>query len=166
MPRTKKSNTEGKETKVEVKKKTSEPSYYAAIGRRKEAVASVRLYVGDGEIKVKEKAVKKGEMMVNNRLIEDYFKGEVYSKLYFEPFRTTNTVGRFSVVANIIGGGISGQLGAFVHGVSRALEKIDKEKFRPILKKKGFMTRDSRTKQRRKAGFAQKSRAKKQSPKR
>ncbi|MEK7119097.1 MAG: 30S ribosomal protein S9, partial [Patescibacteria group bacterium] len=87
-------------------------------------------------------------------------------KMYLEPFRTTNTVGRFAVSVQAAGGGLSGQLGAVIHGISRALEKVDKEKFRPILKKRGFMTRDPRAKQRRKAGYAGKSRARKQSPKR
>ena len=64
-------------------------------------------------------------------------------KLYLEPFRTTNTIGRFAVSALIEGGGNRGQLGAFIHAVSRALEQVDKEKFHSILKKKGFLTRDS-----------------------
>jgi small subunit ribosomal protein S9 len=127
----------------------------------------VRLYVvNDSEIQISGKTLKKGEILVNNRPIESYFPGEIYKKLYLEPFRTTNTIGRFAVSAKISGGGLSGQLGAFIHGVSRALVKVDEEKLRPILKKRGFLTRDSRIKERRKAGFAQKARAKKQSPKR
>ena len=86
--------------------------------------------------------------------------------MYQEPFRTTNTLGRFAVSITTTGGGIFGQLGAAIHGLSRALEKVDKEKFRPILKKRGLMTRDPRKKERRKAGFAGKARARKQSPKR
>jgi small subunit ribosomal protein S9 len=73
---------------------------------------------------------------------------------------------RFATTIKTSGGGLMGQLDAIVLGISRALEKVDQEKFRPILKKRGFMTRDPRAKQRRKAGFAGKSRAKKQSPKR
>ena len=94
------------------------------------------------------------------------FPGEVFKKMYQEPFRTTNTMSRFAVSIKVKGGGLSGQLGAVIHGISRALEKVDKEKFRPILKKRGFMMRDPRAKQRRKAGFAGKARARKQSPKR
>lgn len=154
-------------TKKETTKTAKEPSFYQAVGRRKESTARVMLYVTTGEeVKVKDKILKKGEIMVNFRPVEKYFPGEVFQKTYLEPFRTTNTVGRFAVSALITGGGLSGQLGAFVHGVSRALEKADKEKFRSILKKKGLLTRDSRVKERRKAGFAQKARAKKQSPKR
>lgn len=143
------------------------PSYYEAVGRRREATARVRLYVvGDQAVKVGEKEVEKGAIVVNARPVEQYFPGEVYKKMCFEPFRTTNTMNRFATSVKVSGGGLSGQLGALVLGVSRALEKVDKEKFRPILKKRGFMTRDPRAKQRRKAGFAGKARARKQSPKR
>lgn len=163
MPKKLKEIAKTKETKV--KEKTE---FYQGVGRRKEATVRVKLFVVNSEegIPLKDKMLKKGEMLVNYRPIEQYFPGEVYKKIYLEPFRTTNTLGRFSVSAIVSGGGSFGQLGAFVHGVSRALEKVDKEKFRPILKKRGFMTRDPRTKERRKAGFAQKARAKKQSPKR
>lgn len=155
-----------KET-VEVKKEAKKTSYYQAVGRRREASAVVRLYVvSDGEISVRGMTLKKGDMVVNKRPIDKYFAGEIYQKIYTEPFRITNTVGRFAVSAQVTGGGPSGQMGAFVHGVARALEKADREKFRPILKKDGFMTRDPRAKERRKAGYAQKARARKQSPKR
>ncbi len=142
-------------------------SYYEAVGRRKESSARVRLYVASsGSVTIGGVTVEKGDMIVNSRPVEKYFPGEVFKKMYQEPFRTTNTLGRFVVSVKARGGGLNGQLGAFIHAVSRALEKVDKEKFRPILKKRGFMTRDPRAKQRRKAGFAGKSRARKQSPKR
>jgi len=110
--------------------------------------------------------IKKGDIIINDRPIDKYFPGEIFKKLYLEPFRTTNTLDRFAVSVKIVGGGLRGQLGAFIHGVSRTLEKIDREKYRPILKKRGFMRRDPRAKERRKAGLAQSARAKKQSPKR
>ncbi|MBI5449135.1 30S ribosomal protein S9 [Candidatus Gottesmanbacteria bacterium] len=142
-------------------------SYYEAVGRRKESSARVRLYVvKENAVSVQGKELEKGTMIVNGRPVEQYFPGEVAKKIYQEPFRTTNTVSRFVVSVQTTGGGLSGQLGAVLQGISRALEKVDKEKFRPILKKRGFMTRDPRAKQRRKAGFAGKSRARKQSPKR
>lgn len=142
-------------------------SYYEAVGRRKESSARVRLYVmREGTVTVNGIAVAKGDMTVNGRPIENYFPGEVLKKMYQEPFRTTNTLGRFAVTIKTAGGGLYGQLAAVIHGMSRALEKVDKEKFRPILKKRGFMKRDPRAKQRRKAGFAGKSRARKASPKR
>lgn len=142
-------------------------TYYEAIGRRKNATARVRLYVvKDESIVIGGVTVAKGDMIVNGKPAETYFPGEIDKKVYQEPFRTTNTIGRFAVSVHAAGGGLSGQLGATLQGISRALEKTDKEKFRPILKKRGFMTRDSRKKQRIKAGFAHKSRARKQSPKR
>ena len=142
-------------------------STYQAVGRRKEATARVKLYVlPDGSVTLKDKILKKGEMIINLLPVEKYFSGDVCKKIYMQPFNSTDTLGRFAVSAIIKGGGTAGQLGAFVHGISRALEKVDKEKYRPILKKMGFLTRDSRVKERRKAGFAQKARAKKQSPKR
>lgn len=142
-------------------------TYYEAVGRRKNATARVRLYVPKEEMAViNGVTVAKGDCIVNGIPAEKYFPGEVAKKVYLEPFRTTNTIGRFVTSILLTGGGHAGQLGATVHGISRALEKTDKEKFRPILKKRGFMTRDSRKKQRIKAGFAHKSRARKQSPKR
>lgn len=148
--------------------KPSAPTYYEAVGRRKEATARVRLYVaaGNDQITIGEKVLKAGDMLVNKRPVESYFSGEVFKKLYQEPLRTTNTMGRFVVASVIEGGGPAGQLQAFIHGVSRALLVADGDKFRPILKKRGFLTRDARVKERRKAGKAQKARAGKQSPKR
>ncbi len=156
-------------TQVERIEKTEKPviSYYEAVGRRKVSNARVRLYVvNDGQLTLNGMTLEKGVMMVNGRTIENYFPGEVLKKMYQEPFRTTNTLNRFAVTVKTTGGGLYGQLGAFIHGVSRALEKVDKEKFRPILKKRGFMKRDPRAKQRRKAGYAGKARAKRNSPKR
>lgn len=150
-----------------VKKEEPSVSYYEAVGRRKTASARVRLYVvPETSVTVKGTAMEKGSMMVNGRPVEKFFPGEVFKKMYMEPFRTTNTLNRFAVSVTTVGGGLNGQLTATIHGISRALEKVDKEKFRPILKKRGFMMRDPRAKQRRKAGFAGKSRARKQSPKR
>jgi len=148
-----------------IEKGTPEVSYYEAVGRRKTSSARVRLYVAES-VTLSGVAVTKGDMIVNGRPVESYFPGEVLKKMYQEPFRTTNTMGRFAVTVKAAGGGLSGQLAAVIHGISRALEKVDKEKFRPILKKRGFMKRDPRARQRRKAGFAGKSRARKQSPKR
>lgn len=158
---------EEKKNKV-VQKKAEQPkqSFYEAVGRRKEATVRIRLFVTEDKVVLKDKEIKKGEIVINGRPIGQYFPGEVAKKYYLEPFRTTNTLGRFAVSAIVSGGGLVGQMGAFIHGLSRALEKVDKEKFRPILKKKGYLTRDSRSKERRKAGLAQKARAKKQSPKR
>ncbi|KKU88304.1 MAG: 30S ribosomal protein S9 [Candidatus Gottesmanbacteria bacterium GW2011_GWA2_47_9] len=155
------------EESKEMQKESSAVSYYEAVGRRKESSARVRLYVvKETSVSVGGQVMEKGAMVVNGRPVEQYFPGEVYKKMYQEPFRTTNTVSRFAISVKTSGGGLAGQLGAVIHGISRALEKVDKEKFRPILKKRGFMKRDPRAKQRRKAGFAGKARARKQSPKR
>jgi small subunit ribosomal protein S9 len=149
-----------------VLEKNDKSTYYEAIGRRRESTARVRLYIGHDEMLYNGMTLKKGEIWVNKRNSDNYFPGEINKKLLSEPFRTTNTLNRFIVIIKTSGGGSKGQLGAVILGLSRALEKIDKEKYRPILKKRKFLTRDSRIKQRRKAGFAGKSRAKKQSPKR
>jgi small subunit ribosomal protein S9 len=154
-----------KEVKAEPKDE-EKTTYYEAIGRRRVATARVRLYVAKETVTVGGVSCAKGDMIVNGRTVESYFPGETFKRLYLEPFRTTNTMGRFAVTVKTNGGGLMGQLGSVVLGISRALEKVDKEKYRPILKKRGFLTRDPRAKQRRKAGFAGKSRAKKQSPKR
>jgi small subunit ribosomal protein S9 len=166
MPKTKDITKTEKATKVE-KVTAKQPSYYYAVGRRREATARVRLYVpGNEEMILNEKTYAKGQVIVNDRLVESYFPGEVSKKLYQAPFRTTNTLNRFVTTVRVTGGGLYGQLDAVIHGISRALVTIDKEKYRPILKKKSFLTRDPRAKQRRKAGYAGKARKKKQSPKR
>lgn len=153
-----------KKKSTEKVEKVVKPSFYQAVGRRKEATARVRLYLKETEVSGKK--IKKGEIMVNGRFAGEYFPGEIYKKLYLEPFLITENLDRFPVSIKVEGGGPAGQLGAIIHGVARALTEVDREKFRPILKKQGFLTRDSRVKERRKAGLAQKARAKKQSPKR
>ena len=132
MPKKIEEKKEKKEKKVKV------DEFFHAVGRRKESTARIRLYpAGNGKVTVGTLTVKKGEVFINSRPAEEYFTGLASRKIYLEPFRTTNTVGRFAVTARVSGGGLNGQLGAFIHGVSRALLQIDKEKFRPILRKKG-----------------------------
>lgn len=156
-------------------KKTVEPKkeeikkdvFYQAVGRRKRSTARVRLYLATiDKVKIGDKEYERGAIVVNGRPVNEYFAGEVFQKMYTEPFRTTNTLDRFVTSIKVEGGGLAGQLGAVIHGLARALTTIDEEKHRPTLKKHGFLTRDPRKKQRHKAGFAQKSRARKQSPKR
>lgn len=141
------------EQKVEEKKEKKE--FYYAVGRRKEAVAQVMLYVG-GE----------GKITINNKPAQEYFRGEIYQKALNEPFQVTNTLGRFTVSVKVKGSGLRGQLGAVIHGISRALVVAEPEKNRTLLHKKGYLTRDSRAKERRKIGQMGKARKKKQSPKR
>lgn len=155
------------ETKPDlVKAKNDKKDYLFSVGRRREAVARVRLYptIAEG-MTWNELPIKKGEIYVNGKPIDQYFSGESNKVSYKEPFRVTNTINKYTVTVKIAGGGNSGQLDALIHGVSRVLEKVD-EKFRPILKKKGFLTRDARVRERRKVGMGGKSRREKQSPKR
>jgi len=113
----------------------------AATGRRKEAVARVRLVPGTGQ------------WTINGRDLEGYFPNKVHQQAVNEPFVTLGAEGMFDVIARIHGGGISGQAGALRLGVSRALNGIDTEGNRPILKKAGFLTRDPRAKERKKYGL-------------
>ena len=113
----------------------------AATGRRKEAIARVRLIPGAGTWKI------------NGRTLEEYFPNKVHQQLVNEPFRVTDTEGRFDVLVRIHGGGSSGQAGALRLGVARALNGIDEDANRPTLKKAGFLTRDARVKERKKAGL-------------
>ncbi|MDD9208109.1 30S ribosomal protein S9 [Georgenia sp. 10Sc9-8] len=112
-----------------------------ALGRRKEAVARVRLIPGSGEWKI------------NGRTLEEYFPNKLHQQLVSSPFTLLDIEGRFDVVARIHGGGISGQAGALRLGIARALNEIDAESNRPALKKAGFLTRDARVTERKKAGL-------------
>lgn len=154
--------------KTIVKSKSSKRDYVYATGRRKEAVARVRLYkaVKDG-LMWGQNEVKKGEIIVNEKPIADYFGGDVSKHLYSEPLRVTNAHQQnFAFTIKVAGGGPAGQLQAVIKGIANALDALDSEKFRPILKKKGLLSRDARVRQRRKVGMGGKSRRKKQSPKR
>ncbi len=138
-----------------------------AVGRRKSAVARVRLYkiIKAGLVWGKEK-IEKGKVLVNKKPVGEYFSGEVMMAFYKEPFIATNTLDKYAVTIRVMGGGLKGQLDAALLGIARALSEIDREKFRPILKKKGMLTRDARIRQRRTVGTGGKARRQKQSPKR
>jgi small subunit ribosomal protein S9 len=112
-----------------------------ATGRRKEAVARVRLVPGSGQ------------WTVNGRTLESYFPNKLHQQVVNEPFVNTDLVGRFDVIARIHGGGITGQAGALRLGVARALNAIDIDANRPSLKKAGLLTRDARVIERKKAGL-------------
>lgn len=111
------------------------------VGRRKRAVARVRLVPGTGEWKI------------NGRELEDYFPNKLHQQTVRDPFTALDIEGRFDVIANINGGGDSGQAGALRLGIARALNAIDEENNRPTLKRAGFLTRDSRATEREKAGL-------------
>ena len=119
---------------------TSAKPYFYGTGRRKSSVARVRLYPGSGKI------------TINNRDVDEYFGLETLKLIINQPFGITNTAGKYDIVANVNGGGISGQAGAIRHGVARALLLAD-ETYRPLLKKAGFLTRDPRMKERKKYGL-------------
>ena len=112
-----------------------------ALGRRKEAVARVRLVPGTGQ------------WTINGRPLEDYFPNKLHQQLVNSPFKLVDVEGRFDVVARINGGGVTGQAGALRLGIARALNAIDEEHNRAALKKAGFLTRDARVVERKKAGL-------------
>ena len=113
----------------------------AAVGRRKQAIARVRLVPGSGTI------------TVNGRTIEDYFPNKLHQQLINDPFTVLDLAGAYDVIARISGGGPSGQAGALRLGIARALNEIDAENNRGTLKKAGFLSRDARVKERKKAGL-------------
>jgi len=112
-----------------------------ATGRRKEAIARVRIVPGTGQ------------WTINGRPLEVYFPNKVHQQLVREPFKTFELQDSYDVLARISGGGVSGQAGALRLGIARALNGIDMEAFRPALKKAGFLTRDARVKERKKYGL-------------
>ena len=128
--------------------------YTQAVGRRKGAVARVRLYKG------------KGKLIVNDLPIEQYFGASPATRVaYEEPFKLTNTLGKFDLTVTIKGSGKISQLRALVHGLARVLDK-ENNKHHSALKQAGLLTRDSRERERRKAGLGGRARKRKQSPKR
>lgn len=113
----------------------------AATGRRKEAVARVRIIPGSGK------------WLINGRELAGYFPNKVHQQIVNEPFKVLDLDGAFDVIARVHGGGPSGQAGAVRLGVARSLNGIDAEMNRPALKKAGFLTRDPRAVERKKAGL-------------
>ena len=113
----------------------------AAVGRRKQAIARVRLVPGSGTI------------TVNKRTLEDYFPNKLHQQLINDPFKVLDLLGSYDVIAAISGGGPSGQAGALRLGIARSLNQIDEENNRAALKKAGFLSRDARVKERKKAGL-------------
>ena len=153
-------------------KKTKEMQYFEAIGRRKEAVSRVRLYIigkdktATVEAEGTKTKVKAGDMLVNRKPLVEFFSSEYEQKRCMLPFELTNTQGRFAVSVLLSGGGKHGQLEATILGIARALNIADRDTFRPVLKSNNLLTRDARARERRKVGHAGKARKKKQSPKR
>ena len=119
---------------------------YSATGRRKSSVARVRLVPGEGKI------------VINGRELTNYFGLKTLELIVNQPLEITETKGKYDVLVNVIGGGISGQAGAIRHGIARALLNVDAD-YRPVLKKAGFLTRDPRMKERKKYGLKSARRA-------
>ncbi len=113
----------------------------AGLGRRKEAIARVRLVPGTGTIKV------------NGRELAEYFPNKLHQQLITDPFTILELKGSYDVIARISGGGVAGQAGALRLGIARALNEIDRDNNRPALKKAGFLKRDARVIERKKAGL-------------
>ena len=115
-------------------------TYYHGTGRRKTSVAQVRLLPGDGAI------------IVNGVPYEERFSRYVHREVITKPLLVTESLGKYNVVVKVAGGGISGQSGAISHGIARALTRTD-ESLKPLLRQNGLLTRDSRAKERKKAGL-------------
>ena len=114
---------------------------YYGTGRRKSSVARVRLVPGNGKI------------TINKRDIDDYFGLDTLKVIVRQPLTITSTVSQFDVIATVEGGGFTGQAGAIRHGIARALLEVDTDAYRATLKAAGFLTRDSRMKERKKYGL-------------
>lgn len=125
----------------------AEVTYYAGTGRRKTAVAQVRLMPGTGNI------------TVNGKPMEEYFPGTILQSRILAPLKAVDALGRYDVVVKVAGGGIHGQAGAVSHGLARALVTAD-ENLRQVLRKNGYLTRDPREKERKKPGLRRARKAK------
>ena len=123
-------------------KKTTKKVQYLGTGRRKTAIARVRL-IPDGE----------GAIIINKRTLEEYFPLDTMKLIVNQPLVATNTTDKFDVYVNVCGGRYTGQAGAIRHGIARALCVADSEAYRAILKKEGYLTRDPRAKERKKYGL-------------
>ena len=115
--------------------------YFYGTGRRKKSVARVRVYAGTGKV------------TINDRDIDDYFGLETLKLIVRQPLELTGTTEKFDVVCRVAGGGVTGQAGAIRHGIARALLEVDSDAYRATLKAAGFLTRDSRMKERKKYGL-------------
>ncbi|MFE7134799.1 30S ribosomal protein S9 [Streptomyces sp. NPDC057638] len=132
---------EGEYTSESLASRFGDPQPAAGLGRRKNAIARVRIVPGTGKWKI------------NGRTLEDYFPNKVHQQEVNEPFKVLELEGRYDVIARISGGGVSGQAGALRLGVARALNEADVDNNRGPLKKAGFLSRDDRAVERKKAGL-------------
>ena len=127
--------------------KKLDKNFFYGTGRRKSSIARVRLLNGNGKI------------TINGKDMEEYFGVDTLKVIVKQPLVATNTLEKYDVVAKVTGGGISGQAGAVRHGIARALLEANSTEYRPTLKAAGFLTRDSRMKERKKYGLKKARRA-------
>ena len=118
----------------------TQEQYYYGTGKRKTAIAKVRLYTQPGNV------------VVNGKPLEEAFPWNAWQAIVTQPLEVTETLGKYSVQAQVYGGGITSQAGAIRHGIARALAVLD-EKLKPVLRKYGLLTRDSRIKESKKYGL-------------
>ena len=118
----------------------ADKKYYYGTGRRKDAVARVRLIEGNGKI------------TINGKDLNEYFGLETLKVIVKQPLSVTNSIAKYDVISTVKGGGYTGQAGAIRHGIARALNEANSE-FRPVLKSNGYLTRDPRMKERKKYGL-------------
>jgi len=158
-----------KKAKKTVKAVKKPATYYEGIGRRREAVARVRLYLPtskDGTVTIGANKIKKGQIFVNDKPVNTVFSAVSEKPRYLKPLMLTKNDERFAISVRLTGGGHSGQLEAMILGIARALLVVDTDEYRSTLKKEKLLTRDPRTRERRKPGTGGKARRAKQSPKR
>ena len=125
----------------------NERAYYYGTGRRKTAVARIRLFPGEGPL------------VINGKPFEEAFSEEGLRRIILEPLMVTNTLDKFNATIKVLGGGISGQAGAIRHSIARALVEVD-ESLKPLLRSYGLLTRDPRVKERKKYGLVRARKAK------
>lgn len=118
----------------------TEKIMFNGTGRRKRSIARVRIVAGNGNI------------TINQKSLDEYFGTDILKVIVKQPLVVTNTLDKYDVICTVIGGGFTGQAGAIRHGIARALESANSE-YRPVLKQNGFLTRDSRKKERKKYGL-------------
>ncbi len=145
--------TKSAQVKTDLAEAVKKVDYISTVGRRKTSVARVRLFSGIGD------------NLINGLSVAQYFPGATKERTFLSPFQTIDAIGKFHVTVLVEGGGHQSQVQAVAHGISRALVKFDENSKSP-LRNKGLLTRDPRMRERRKAGYAQSARARKQSPKR
>jgi len=146
-------------------KRASKKDFIFAVGRRREAIARVRLY-NTPSITMKGEEYRRGDVIVNQKAVGTYFSFKAYQPVIAKFFDATGAKEKFIYSIKVEGGGLHGQLEAVLHGIARALDKVDREKYHSALKDNGYLTRDARVRERRKVGTGGKARRRKQSPKR